>query len=456
MSVGLAVVAAALLVAACGGVGHSAPGKPQVSLSVLAPSDGATVGVRNIVVAGTVSPATATVMVGGQPATVVDGSYRRTLQMTEPTQTIAITGQANGYTDGSASTTVQYSPQAASRIAAFQASGLAAVTHTASQSPSSQHYTGSAAPATTKPTTRSTTSTVQPPPSTAALTATSASTTAPARATHRAAGHKATAVRHRATTQKTAAVTHRAAGQHKTTSVKHKTTSVKHKTTSVKHKTTAVKHKTTAVKHKTTAVKHRTTTHKKTAVRHKTTVKHKSSAKHTTTHKRTNNNHSHRHGAQHKTARHSHRSGHRRRHHSRFTAAQVHRAWMQGCESGINGQQFGAYCGCTYTHLRAAGTLGSPGQAAKLLGKLRDYGRTKNFNNLPRVLQHAVTSCASKLPDPLGGMPRITRLPAVSYTRAVFGSLRLGPAPYAAAAARVLEQAPVGPKSLTSSVLAAL
>ncbi len=50
-----------------------------LGLSVLAPMSGATVGVRDITVAGTVSPATATVLVGEQPADVVDGRYSRTL-----------------------------------------------------------------------------------------------------------------------------------------------------------------------------------------------------------------------------------------------------------------------------------------------------------------------------------------------------------------------------------------
>jgi hypothetical protein len=81
---------------------------------------GSTVGVRDITVAGTVSPATAAVMVGGEPAHVVGGSFKKTVQITGGSATITITGNATGYAQGVASTTVQYSPHLASELAASQ------------------------------------------------------------------------------------------------------------------------------------------------------------------------------------------------------------------------------------------------------------------------------------------------------------------------------------------------
>ena len=58
---------AALGVAGCG---TSAPvTKPTVNVAITAPTSGATVGVRDVTVTGTVTPATAQVLVGGQPAT---------------------------------------------------------------------------------------------------------------------------------------------------------------------------------------------------------------------------------------------------------------------------------------------------------------------------------------------------------------------------------------------------
>lgn len=111
------VITAALLTGGCGSSSHTSH---TVGLSILAPTSGATVGVRTITVAGTVSPSYATVTVGGQPAQVVDGSFSRRVQLGPSSQTITITGQASGYGDGVASTTVQYSPKLAATFAASQ------------------------------------------------------------------------------------------------------------------------------------------------------------------------------------------------------------------------------------------------------------------------------------------------------------------------------------------------
>ena len=67
---------------------------------------------------GTVSPATATVEVGGLPVHVVNGAYTVPMQLGHSIQTITITGRAVGYLPSNASTTVHYSSQIASSIEA--------------------------------------------------------------------------------------------------------------------------------------------------------------------------------------------------------------------------------------------------------------------------------------------------------------------------------------------------
>ena len=101
------------------GCGTSAPvTKPPVNVTITAPTNGATVGVRQVTVTGTVTPANAQVTVGGKPATVRGGAFRRTVWLTGASQSVAVAAQATGYTPALAKTTVSYSPNLAAQLVA--------------------------------------------------------------------------------------------------------------------------------------------------------------------------------------------------------------------------------------------------------------------------------------------------------------------------------------------------
>jgi hypothetical protein len=110
----LAVVAATLGVAGCGV--SSAPSTPHVSLNISAPTSGASVGVHQVTVEGTVSPLTAAVTVNGRPAHVAGGVYKQTLWVSSQNQKISVDAAAHGYTPANATTTISYSPTTAAQL----------------------------------------------------------------------------------------------------------------------------------------------------------------------------------------------------------------------------------------------------------------------------------------------------------------------------------------------------
>ncbi|MGB9182886.1 MAG: hypothetical protein WCB67_02390 [Solirubrobacteraceae bacterium] len=115
----LALSFATLGVAGCG---TSAPTpKPTVNVAITAPTSGATVGVQHVVVAGTVTPANAQVLVAGHPAQVSGGRFTRSLFLARPRQVVTVTAQAQGYVAAQAATTVNYSPNLAAQLVASAA-----------------------------------------------------------------------------------------------------------------------------------------------------------------------------------------------------------------------------------------------------------------------------------------------------------------------------------------------
>jgi hypothetical protein len=91
----LCTVVTACAVAGCGG--SSAPPAHVITLSVNAPNYGAVVGVRDIVVLGSVTPAQALVRVNHARAKVVKGSFKHALRLHKGVNHIRIVASAQGY-----------------------------------------------------------------------------------------------------------------------------------------------------------------------------------------------------------------------------------------------------------------------------------------------------------------------------------------------------------------------
>jgi Glucodextranase, domain B len=115
----LAVSAAALGVAGCGA--GAAPTTPHVNLTISAPTSGATVGVHQVTVVGSVIPAGAHVSVNGQSAPVTGGVFKQQAWISAPNQKITVVGAAPGYAVTSTSTTVSYSSGVAAQLVAATA-----------------------------------------------------------------------------------------------------------------------------------------------------------------------------------------------------------------------------------------------------------------------------------------------------------------------------------------------
>ncbi len=107
-AVGLGAAVLAVVAAGCGGGSSATPSHHAVNLSVLAPTDGATVSVRSVEVIGNVSPRDAVVSVSGRPAVVQSGVFRVPLTLSEPFTRITVAATATGYTSSSTGITVHY------------------------------------------------------------------------------------------------------------------------------------------------------------------------------------------------------------------------------------------------------------------------------------------------------------------------------------------------------------
>jgi hypothetical protein len=117
---------ASLAVFAClavGGCAAAASGPRAVTVSLVAPSQGATVGVRGIEVLGKVDPPTAIVFVDGRRARVVKGVFSRALRVRGKLRRIKVLASARGYIRTTVETTVFYSSAARPALASAAGSG---------------------------------------------------------------------------------------------------------------------------------------------------------------------------------------------------------------------------------------------------------------------------------------------------------------------------------------------
>ena len=97
-------------VVALAGCGSAAPtGPPQVTLSLTAPTSGATVGVRVIKVAGTVAPAESAVRIAGRRVRVHHGTFDAAIHLGRATTSIRVTARAHGFVPVTVQTVVRFS-----------------------------------------------------------------------------------------------------------------------------------------------------------------------------------------------------------------------------------------------------------------------------------------------------------------------------------------------------------
>src|SRR5579859_3728875 len=103
-----ALCVAVLSALTCGCGASASPPHRVVSVSVIAPTDGATVSVRAIAVLGDVTPRDATVLVSGRRARVTGGVFRLALRLRRRTTHIRIIARASGYAGAATAITVRY------------------------------------------------------------------------------------------------------------------------------------------------------------------------------------------------------------------------------------------------------------------------------------------------------------------------------------------------------------
>lgn len=109
----MTAVFGALTLAGCGAGGT---GPQAINLSLIAPTDGATVNVRTILVLGHVSPGNARVLVAGRWAAVRRGTFHLRLRLPLSINHIGILASANGYRPASMMTTVRLSRSVSGRL----------------------------------------------------------------------------------------------------------------------------------------------------------------------------------------------------------------------------------------------------------------------------------------------------------------------------------------------------
>lgn len=91
----LAASGVATAVTGCGGSSKHA--RPAVVLSMVAPTDGATIGTSNIEVLGNIQPKDAVVRVSGVKVRAVNGTFKRPMRLRRGVTRIKVVARARGY-----------------------------------------------------------------------------------------------------------------------------------------------------------------------------------------------------------------------------------------------------------------------------------------------------------------------------------------------------------------------
>ncbi len=100
-----------LALAGCGGDGKPAPDPPAVRLTIEAPPDTSTVTEDSVELRGRVSPARASVEVGGEAAAVANGSFSKTVKLEEGVNVIDVSASMPGRSAAFAALRVTYDPR---------------------------------------------------------------------------------------------------------------------------------------------------------------------------------------------------------------------------------------------------------------------------------------------------------------------------------------------------------
>jgi glucodextranase-like protein len=106
----------------CGSAG-TASAPPKVTVTLTAPTDGATVEVSKIEVLGTITPESAVVRVSGKPVHVKQGAFEEPLVLRKGVTHIRIDASAKGFSSASMVVSVRYAPRAPAPAAGSEGGG---------------------------------------------------------------------------------------------------------------------------------------------------------------------------------------------------------------------------------------------------------------------------------------------------------------------------------------------
>ena len=105
------VVLALVALAGCGGADRPPPDPPAVRLAISSPADASTVQADEVEIAGTVSPARASVEVMGEPTPVSAGAFSTTVKLDEGSNVIDVSATMPGRSPAFAAVRVNRDPR---------------------------------------------------------------------------------------------------------------------------------------------------------------------------------------------------------------------------------------------------------------------------------------------------------------------------------------------------------